>query len=151
MGVTLQPSSNHVVQSCCCHSLRSKLPRRTPWSWHWRRQLCCRPIQGPGSEMASGLPSLSSLLHLLLPWPLLPATPTPLLLPPTPLASTITTPLTQATLVPSMLPTATLPTELTPATQPHLLLLMLLLLLLHMRPFLPPPMPATITKSKQSL
>merc|ERR1712080_397096 len=48
MGVTSQPSSNHVVQSCCCPPLRSKLR-------------CCA-FQGSGREVALGMPGFSPLL-----------------------------------------------------------------------------------------
>merc|ERR1711910_24179 len=62
MGVTSQPSSNHVVQSCCCPPLRSKLPRRTPRCRYWRGKLCCCAFQGSGREVAPGMPSFSPLL-----------------------------------------------------------------------------------------
>merc|ERR1711962_1440392 len=60
--VTSQPSSNHVVQSCCCPPLRSKLPRRTPRCRYWRGKLCCCAFQGTGREVAPGMPSFSPLL-----------------------------------------------------------------------------------------
>merc|ERR1711962_635708 len=167
MGVTSQPSFNHVVQSCCCPPLR--------------RKLRCGTFQGSGRKVAPGMPSFSPLLLRIwvLPSPTvtpppptcwsslleallleLPQLPLPLLPPlwllrlqllslllpqllPMPLASP-TTPLTQATLEPST--PATLPTELTPLPLP---LLMLLPLLLPMPPTprLLPPMPP-ITKLK---
>merc|ERR1712107_885790 len=62
MGVTSQPSSNHVVQSCCRPPLRSKLPRRTPRCRHWRGKLRCGAFQGSGREVAPGMPCFGPLL-----------------------------------------------------------------------------------------
>merc|ERR1712107_473171 len=62
MGVTSQPSSNHVVQSCCCPPLRSKLPRWTPRCRYWRGKLRCGAFQGSGREVAPGMPCFGPLL-----------------------------------------------------------------------------------------
>merc|ERR1712088_739492 len=162
MGVTSQPSSNHVVQSCCCPPLRSKLPRRTPRCRYWRGKLCCCAFQGSGCEVAPGMPSLRHLLPRTRPSPTvtpppptcwsslleallleLPQLPLPLLLPLLPLMplASPTTPRTQATL--ELSTPATLPTELMLLPLP--LLMLLPLLPMPPTPCLLPPMPP-ITK-----